>query len=393
MVGRLRSAALGAVVTAAVGCTQPIDPTGVYDLVFDLTPADMRGQLTIPGGDAEGGFLLLRGMRTQRMGSTGMETRNDSVILYFAPERELRLALREDSAHGFYLVSTTDTVWVSGARSEEPPDRQVLAALAPSRQAPGLLSTAEQGDLMPAFGGGALVFTRSSPDWRRHVLLTATEEEGAWQEPRPLAFSGGPWNDRGAAFAPGDTLLVFSSDRPLPGDTAAGQWNLWRVGRTNGAWTEPEPLALNSDSADFHPSLTADGTLYFSSRRAGGHGGADIWRAASRGGAWDEPVNLGPTVNSALDEGSVLVDPAEAWLLVSVTERPGGLGGEDLWLAERTSGQWSELRNPGAPLNSFAPDYGAALEPGSGALWFSSHRRGLADLYRIPLAEAGIGGR
>ncbi|MEX0891065.1 MAG: hypothetical protein WEB88_02765 [Gemmatimonadota bacterium] len=396
MTGRIlsasRGAALGAAVALVAGCGEPVDPSGVYDLTFDLTPADMRAQLTIPGGDVEGGMLLLRGLRTQQFGSVDMVTAGDSLTLRFAPNAELRLGLRGDSVHGVYLLSSVDTILVRGVRTGAPPDSAVVAALGPRRQAPGVLSTDEQGDLLPTFGAGRLLLTRSSPDWRRHVLV-ATEQEGeGWAAPQALPFSGGTWNDRGAAFAPGDSLLVFSSDRPLPGDSAGGDWNLWSVARTADGWAEPAPLAINSDSVDFHPSISDDGTLYFSSRRTGGMGGADIWRAARGAAGWQEPANLGGGINGEWDEGSVFVAPDGSWLLVSVTERPGGLGSEDLWLAERSGNGWDELRNPGAPLNSFAAEYGATLETGGAALWFTSHRRGLADLYRLPLDEAGISG-
>jgi hypothetical protein len=376
----------------AIGCGAPADPSGVYELVFDLTPADMRAQLTIPGGDVEGGVLLLRGIRTQQFGSIDMVAAADSLTLRFGPNGELRLGFTGDSVHGVYLLSLVDTVPVRGMRTDAPPDSALVAALRPRRQAPGVLSTDEQSDLLPAFGAGLLLFTRSSPDWRRHVLVATEQAEESWAAPRALPFSGGIWNDRGAAFAPGDSLLVFSSDRPLPGDSAGGDWNLWSVARTADGWAEPAPLAINSDSADFHPSISDDGSLYFSSRRRGGMGGADIWRAARGAAGWEEPGNLGQSINGEWDEGSVFVAPDGSWLLVSVVDRPGGLGNEDLWLAVRSGGGWGELRNPGAPLNSFGAEYGAALEPGGAALWFTSHRRGLADFYRLPLDEAGIGG-
>lgn len=76
----------------------------------------------------------------------------------------------------------------------------------------------------------------------------------------------------------------------------------------NGNWTEPKGIGkdINTDFSERSPYLSADNsTLYFASNRKGGEGGYDIWMARRRGTgwfAWTKPVNLGPVVNSEQDE-------------------------------------------------------------------------------------------
>ncbi|MBT8079246.1 MAG: OmpA family protein, partial [Gammaproteobacteria bacterium] len=69
---------------------------------------------------------------------------------------------------------------------------------------------------------------------------------------------------------------------------------------------------LNTTEHEKHPFLAADEkTLYFSSDREGGEGGFDIWVARRTGDGWAEwttPENLGPGVNTVEDETSVSVD-------------------------------------------------------------------------------------
>ena len=72
-------------------------------------------------------------------------------------------------------------------------------------------------------------------------------------------------------------------------------------------WSPPVNLgpSINSDFNDAGPALSKDGlSLFFSSGRPGGMGGNDIWvsQRASREDPWSEPVNLGPTVNTAFNE-------------------------------------------------------------------------------------------
>src|SRR5437667_1675520 len=71
-------------------------------------------------------------------------------------------------------------------------------------------------------------------------------------------------------------------------------------------WSEPVNLGriVNSEFEDFLPAISRDGrSLYFTSTRPGGFGGEDIWvsQRTSRDATWGTPMNLGPIVNSAGD--------------------------------------------------------------------------------------------
>lgn len=61
--------------------------------------------------------------------------------------------------------------------------------------------------------------------------------------------------------------------------------------------------AINMASNDGCPILSPyDNSLYMASNRSGGQGGLDIWIAQWNGSGWDAPVNAGPTINTAADE-------------------------------------------------------------------------------------------
>lgn len=103
----------------------------------------------------------------------------------------------------------------------------------------------------------------------------------------------------------------------------------------NNTWTEPEKiksLSLN-DYNEFAPFMAADGvTLYYSSNKPGGLGGQDIWmskRLDDTWQNWSEPVNLGSTVNTDDWDAYYTLDAkGEEAYMVSSKNSVGG--GEDI---------------------------------------------------------------
>src|SRR5260370_27316220 len=64
------------------------------------------------------------------------------------------------------------------------------------------------------------------------------------------------------------------------------------------------PAVVNSSSVDSHAAISKDGlSLFFTSNRPGGFGGNDIWvtQRNSLDDCWQQPKNLGPVVNSVFN--------------------------------------------------------------------------------------------
>jgi len=100
-------------------------------------------------------------------------------------------------------------------------------------------------------------------------------------------------------------------------------------------WSAPLNLGpiVNSASADGTPALSPDGlSLYFDSDRPGGLGGRDIWvsQRPTAGGPWGAPVNLGPTINTASSDYGPSFSPDGHWLFLN-SNVPEGLGGLDVY--------------------------------------------------------------
>jgi hypothetical protein len=90
---------------------------------------------------------------------------------------------------------------------------------------------------------------------------------------------------------------------------------------------------VNTSAEDATPSISADAlSLFFMSTRSGGYGGWDLWvtTRATKDGDWGTPVNLGPTVNSSANEFQPDIS-SDASALYFCSNRPGGVGGYDIW--------------------------------------------------------------
>jgi hypothetical protein len=136
---------------------------------------------------------------------------------------------------------------------------------------------------------------------------------------------------------------------------------------------------LNTPSLDGCPFVSPDGrSLYLASDRPGGLGGIDIWvaRRAHRSDPWGSPRNLGAPVNSAADD--FCPSPTSGRRLFFVSARAGGCGQADIYLTRRTSRGWTPPHNLGCDVNSAAAEAGPVyLSRGrTRLLYLSSTRAG-----------------
>jgi hypothetical protein len=103
---------------------------------------------------------------------------------------------------------------------------------------------------------------------------------------------------------------------------------------------------LNTSSLDGCPIQSPDGlSLYMASNRPGGKGGLDIWVAtrASTSAPWGAPVNVGEPVNSAADDFCPTPVGKKGLFFVSREALPGACGQGDIYYTHRTgAGAWKE---------------------------------------------------
>lgn len=181
-------------------------------------------------------------------------------------------------------------------------------------------------------------------------------------------------NEGSVAISPDGSSMIFAKGN---NGKAKGysEVNLFFTRYRNGKWSEPVPLSINvADAWDSTPAFSPDGTtLYFSSTRPGGYGGADLYQAkVNRRGRWVDVRNLGPEINSAGDD--VFPYVSEDGSLYFSSDGHAGFGKLDMFRAVREGGH-VRIENLGKPMNSSADDFGLYqfnLTKG----FFTSNRRG-----------------
>lgn len=129
----------------------------------------------------------------------------------------------------------------------------------------------------------------------------------------------------------GNTMLWGSKDRP----GGAGSSDIWLTRRLGDRWSAPEPVSFNGPSKDYDPAYSPDGRyVYFFSNRPGGLGGDDLYRVPVTGGGFGAVEHLDASVNSAGNDWAPL--PLPDGSLMFATDGRGGRGRHDLFIAAAT---------------------------------------------------------
>ena len=153
-------------------------------------------------------------------------------------------------------------------------------------------------------------------------------------------------------------------------------------------WSEPVNLGptISTTFTESGPAISKDGlSLYYYSTRPGGFGGNDIWvsQRESVDDAWGAPVNLGSTINSASSDFVPTFSRDGHWMFFA-SDRPGGFGLADIWASWRPQTHddfgWQAPTNLGAGVNTAFNDNGVGYfendEAGAPQLFFGSDRPG-----------------
>ncbi len=187
-------------------------------------------------------------------------------------------------------------------------------------------------------------------------------------------------------FNPDGKMMIISQNnaRPRKGKDRRKTMKLSTATMSeDNSWVVGNDLPFNSrDFETTHPFLSANGlTLYFASDRPGGLGGMDIWKADKEGDTWGTPVNLGAPINSAAHELFPAIGRDGALYFSSA--RAGGLGELDIYKGEMSGGAWT-TSNLGAPFNSRNDDLGYVENVDGESGYLTSNRgggQGKDDLY------------
>lgn len=180
-------------------------------------------------------------------------------------------------------------------------------------------------------------------------------KESKWKPNKVFEIFNSKWAEGTGCFSKDGQEFYFSSCKKDVGCkilisylNEAGQWST--------------PIVLNEnvnkkgfDSKQPNVSTTGD-TLFFVSNRPGGLGGTDIWMTFKmRENQWAPAINMGATINTPADEMSPYYSSAFNALLFA-SNGHAGYGGYDTYLAKGISFFAPNIYNIGLPFNSSYDD-------------------------------------
>lgn len=224
------------------------------------------------------------------------------------------------------------------------------------------------------------------------IWYSKKDENGKWIAAKNI---GAPLNNKFNNFVQsitpdGNSLLVgnlYNKD----GTTGAGVSLTYK---TKQGWALPEKqtiddfLNLNQFANYF---LSNDGKyLLMAIEKGDSYGELDIYVSFRKGdNRWSKPTNLGPMINSCVNDYSPFL-AADGVTLYFSTAGISGYGLEDIFVATRlddTWTNWSEPQNLGSKLNSASSDSKYNIPASGEFAFFSTTNKSLGknDIFKIKL--------
>lgn len=187
--------------------------------------------------------------------------------------------------------------------------------------------------------------------------------------------------------------LLFAANIPGQG---YGGFDIYECLLTDSGWSTPQNLGpyVNTASWESSPSISPDNnTLYFSSQRPGGFGGEDIYVSQLKDGVWGPAKNMGGKINTGGNEWAPFLHPDNNTLYFTSDGLPG-YGSADIFVTKRDStGNWTTPINLGYPINTIDHEGSFFATSQGDQAYFTTDRipsQGLLDLFQVQLFQTMI---
>ena len=221
------------------------------------------------------------------------------------------------------------------------------------------------------------------------IFTMRKNASGKWEEAEKVEALCTEFDEGVCSFSSDGKTIYFTRAQAVNGNDRGAE--IYMANRSGGEWGEPQLVRLFEDSTITvaHPAINYTGdTLYFVSDAPNGQGGKDIWMAELIDGEWKNVHNLGAEINTPEDE--MFLYCRENGTLYFASNGHLGFGGLDIYQANiNQDGTWTFF-NMGAPFNSSADDFGICFSKGNEEGYFSSNRndkKHLDKIYHFVLPE------
>lgn len=210
------------------------------------------------------------------------------------------------------------------------------------------------------------------------TIMVTRQTENGWTTPEVVAQLDNPaYMHIEPALSYDGNKFYFLSDRPAEEGGEKGNQDIWVMDRTDEGWSEPYNLGppVNSELPEFYPSLTRDGTIYFT-RNLPGSQISHIYRSRLADGQYTEPERLPEQVNCGQAQFNAFIAHDESYIIVPTAGRDDTYGATDYYIVFRNEqDNWSEPMNMGQKINTRdGQEYSAYVTRDGKYLFFMSRR-------------------
>jgi hypothetical protein len=241
-------------------------------------------------------------------------------------------------------------------------------------------------------------FKKMTGDEEDYRIFSSRNVNGSWSEPEQVNL-GGKFSDLYPTISRDGRRMVFSSYRPVDGDTSPSRSssprnaNLWYVDRVGDGWGAPVFIANASTPANYDakPFFGRDGEIYFESTTP------DWSTTQSLVTRWDGEVYGTPEVFEAVERWRSWRTDLFVWggvptqdgrsIILDISQRDAETGrasASDQWISTRNKdGSWTEPVLLGLGLNSDGYDNFSFFSADGEKLFFV---RDFSRFYSISLA-------
>lgn len=208
--------------------------------------------------------------------------------------------------------------------------------------------------------GKEIYFTVHGPAYNFSTILFCKFVDEKWTKPEVATFAiNSKYAFTEPCISPDGKKFFFVSNQPnISADVEKGSYDIRLMNRINDKWSEPENLSdqINTDSDEYFPSVTNDGTIYFT--RESEDGTNAIYRSRFVNGKYSQSEKLPDIVNFGADRFNAFISPDEDYLIVSVFRAKDGFGATDYFILFRNSDDtWQDPINMGEKVNSRFNEY------------------------------------
>ncbi len=238
---------------------------------------------------------------------------------------------------------------------------------------PGMISRGlNERDLAISPDGKTIYFTIVAPqNVTSRIFFIEKRANKSWSKPKLASFSG-DYPDLEPSFSPDGHRIYFASERPVD-DKEKKDFDLWYVERNKGGWSEARHLDFCTEQDEFYPSVTKDGSVYFTASYNHQTSKEDIFVSRYSHKTYEKPMALDTAINSSMYEFNAYISPDESFIIFTAYGRKGDKGRGDLYLSKRVEGIWQPA-NPITQINSDMLDYCPTVSFDQKILYFTSER-------------------